>query len=48
MPNSEWLYSRDRNGKLVVSKKTHRDDQFGQMAEGNFGEIARNFVCTQK
>lgn len=46
--NSEWFYSRDRSGKLVVSKKTHRDDQFGQVAEGDFGEIARDFVCKQK
>jgi hypothetical protein len=46
--NSEWFYSRDRGGKLVVSKKTHRDDQFGQVAEGGFGEMAREFVCKQK
>jgi hypothetical protein len=46
--NSEWFYSRDHGGKLVVSKKTRRDDQFGQMAEGDFGEIARDFVCKQK
>ena len=46
--NSEWFYSRDHSGKLVVSKKTHRDDQFGQMAEGDFGEMARQFVCNQK
>lgn len=46
--NSEWFYSRDHSGKLVVSKKTRRDDQFGQVAEGGFGEIARNFVCQQK
>jgi hypothetical protein len=46
--NSEWFYSRDRGGKLVVSKKTRRDDQFGQVAEGGFGELARNFVCNQK
>jgi hypothetical protein len=46
--NSEWLYSRDHSGKLVVSKKTRRDDQFGQMAEGGFGEIAKDFVCKQK
>jgi hypothetical protein len=46
--NSEWFYSRDRGGKLVVSKKTHRDDQFGQVAEGGFGEIAKDFVCKQK
>ena len=48
IPNSEWLYSRDRGGKLVVSKKTRRDDQFGQVAEGDFGGIAREFVCKQK
>ncbi|HXM68366.1 MAG TPA: surface-adhesin E family protein [Candidatus Acidoferrum sp.] len=46
--NSEWLYSRDRSGKLVVSKKTHHDDQFGQSAEGDFGGLAREFVCKQK
>ena len=45
--NSEWLYSKD-HGKLVVSKKTRRDDQFGQVAEGNFGDMAREFVCKQK
>lgn len=48
VPNSEWLYSRDRGGKLVVSKKTRRDDQFGQQAEGGFGEMAKDFVCKQK
>jgi hypothetical protein len=46
--NSEWFYSRDRGGKLVVSKKTRHDDQFGQVAEGDFGEMAREFVCKQK
>jgi hypothetical protein len=48
IPNSEWFYSRDHGGKLVVSKKTRRDDQFGQVAEGDFGGIAREFVCKQK
>lgn len=47
-PYSEWFYSRDRSGKLVVSKKMRRDDQFGQISEGNFGEIAKDFVCSQK
>ena len=47
-PTTEWFYSRDRGGKLVVSKKTRRDDQFGQTAEGDFGGIAREFVCGQK
>jgi hypothetical protein len=31
-----------------VSKKTRRDDQFGSMTEGGFGDIARDFVCKQK
>jgi hypothetical protein len=46
--NSEWFYSRDHSGKLVVSKKSGRDDQFGQISEGNFREMARDFVCKQK
>lgn len=45
--NSEWFYSRDRGGKVVVSKKTKRDDQFGKSAEGDFGGMAREFVCKQ-
>jgi hypothetical protein len=45
--NSEWFYSRD-HGKLVVSKKTRHDDQFGQVVEGDFGEMARDFVCKQR
>jgi len=46
-PNSEWFYSRERNGKLVVSKKAARDDQFGQVSEGNFGGMIRTYVCQQ-
>jgi hypothetical protein len=46
--SSEWLYSRDHSGKLVVSKKTRRDDQFGAQAEGGFADLAKNFVCKQK
>ncbi len=46
--NAEWFYSRDHGGKLVVSKKVRRDDQFGQVAEGGFGDLARDFVCGQK
>jgi hypothetical protein len=48
VPSSEWFYSRDHGGKLVVSKKTRHDDQFGQTVEGDFGGIAREFVCKQK
>lgn len=47
-PNSEWFYSRERNGKLVVSKKAVRDEQFGMPAEGNFGEMTRDYVCRQE
>ncbi|HVI10622.1 MAG TPA: surface-adhesin E family protein [Candidatus Binatia bacterium] len=46
--NSEWFYSRDHSGKLVVSKKSRRDDQFGQPSEGDFAGLARDFVCKQK
>lgn len=48
VPNSEWFYSLDHSGKPVVSKKTRRDDQFGQVAEGGFGELTKDFVCKQK
>jgi hypothetical protein len=48
IPNSEWFYSRDHSGQLVVSKKLRRDDQFGQVAEGGFGEMAREYVCAVK
>jgi hypothetical protein len=48
VPNSEWFYSRDRGGKLVVSKKTRYDNEFGAGAEGNFGQMTRDFVCAQK
>jgi hypothetical protein len=48
VPNSEWFYSVDHSGKRVVSRKMRRDDQFGQAAEGNFGDMAREFVCNQK
>src|SRR6202167_1607275 len=48
VPNSEWFYSRDHSRQLVVSKKARRDEQVGQVAEGNFGELTREFVCKQK
>ncbi|HZW79973.1 MAG TPA: surface-adhesin E family protein [Candidatus Deferrimicrobiaceae bacterium] len=48
MPNSEWFYSIDRSGKRIVSKKMRRDDQFGRATEGDFGGMAREFVCKQK
>jgi hypothetical protein len=48
IPTAEWFYSRDRGGKFVVSKKTHRDDQFGAVAEGGFGGLVSMFVCEHK
>ena len=47
VPSAEWLYARDRSGKLVVSKKTRRDDEFGQQSEGGFIEIVSKYVCGQ-
>lgn len=47
-PSSEWFYSLDKAGKLVVSKKARHDEQFGSAAEGGFGGMARDFVCQQK
>jgi hypothetical protein len=47
VPSAEWLYARDRSGRLVVSKKTRRDDEFGQQSEGGFIEIASKYVCGQ-
>jgi hypothetical protein len=47
VPSAEWLYARDRSGRLVVSKKTRRDDEFGQQSEGGFIEIVSKYVCGQ-
>jgi hypothetical protein len=46
--NSEWFYSRERGGQLVVSKKAGRDEQFGTAPEGNFGAMIENYVCGQR
>lgn len=43
--NSEWFYSRERSGQLVVSKKAGRDEQFGMASEGGFGALIENYVC---
>ena len=45
-PTSEWLYSRDRSGRLVVSKKATHDDQFGKSMEGGFAELVSKSVCS--
>ncbi|MBZ5681401.1 MAG: hypothetical protein LAO24_14980 [Acidobacteriia bacterium] len=47
-PSTEWFYSRDRSGRLVVSKKSKRDDDFGKESEGGFGEMVSKYVCQQK
>jgi hypothetical protein len=48
MPTSEWLYSRDRSGRFVVSKKATRDDLFGQAPEGGFAGLVSKSVCGGK
>jgi hypothetical protein len=47
-PSSEWFYTRDRSGRIVVSKKATRDDQFGKANEGGFAEIVSKNVCQSK
>jgi hypothetical protein len=47
-PSSEWFYTRDRSGRFVVSKKATHDDQFGNGAEGAFGDLASKGVCGGK
>jgi hypothetical protein len=47
-PTSEWLYSRDPGGRLVVSKKATHDDQFGKSLEGGFAELVSKSVCASK
>lgn len=47
-PPTVWFYSRDRSGRLVVSKKTIHDDLFGKESERGFGEMASKYVCENK
>lgn len=44
-PTSEWFYTRDRSGRIVVNKKATRDDQFGNGPEGRFVEMLTGAVC---
>jgi len=44
-PTTEWFYTRDHSGHLVVSKKSARDDQFGKDPEGGFGDLVSKSVC---
>lgn len=48
VPPTVWFYSRDRSGRLVVSKKEVRDDMFGKDPERGFGEMASKYVCENK
>ena len=47
MPTTQWFYSRDRSGRIVVTKKANRDDQFGKAPEGGFLEMVNQAVCSQ-
>jgi hypothetical protein len=47
VPTTEWFYSRDRSGRIVVSKKATRDDQFGKNPEGGFVALVSKSVCSQ-
>ena len=47
VPTTEWFYSRDRSGRIVVSKKATRDDQFGKNPEGGFVALVSKTVCSQ-
>jgi hypothetical protein len=46
-PTTEWFYSRDRSGRIVVSKKATHDDQFGKISEGDFVGLVSKDVCSQ-
>jgi hypothetical protein len=45
-PTTVWFYSRDRNGRFVVTHKATHDSQFGQEPEGGFGELLTKSVCS--
>lgn len=47
IPGTEWLYSRDRSGRPVVTRKATHDDQFGSGSEGDFAEMVSKTVCGQ-
>ncbi len=44
---TEWFYSRERNGRIVVSRKITHDEQFGQAPEGGFAQMVSDSVCGQ-
>jgi hypothetical protein len=45
LPATEWFYSRDRNGRIVVTRKITHDDQFGQSSEGGLAQLVSDSVC---
>jgi hypothetical protein len=47
IPTTEWFYSRDRNGRFVVTRKATHDNEFGQAAEGGFAQLVTKSVCSQ-
>ncbi len=47
-PTTEWFYSRDHSGRVVVSKKATHDDEFGKNPEGGFAALVSKDVCSQK
>ena len=47
IPGTEWLYSRDRSGRPVVTKKVAHDQQFGKGSEGDFAELVSRNLCNQ-
>jgi hypothetical protein len=47
VPTTEWLYTRDRSGHFVVSKKANHDELFGKAPEGGFADLVRDNVCNQ-
>jgi hypothetical protein len=46
-PTTEWFYSRDHSGRVVVSKKATHDDEFGKIPEGGFVALVSQDVCSQ-
>ncbi len=46
-PTTEWFYSRDRNGRFVVTKKASHDNQFGKAPEGGFADLVSRSVCNE-
>ena len=44
---TEWFYTLDRGGRLVVTRKAKHDNEFGQAAEGGFAGLLSKSVCSQ-